>query len=562
VHNGTITWETLPPLSSIESIEVVRGSASALHGDAAVAGVINIVTRRPPEGGASWRVGIESDAGVSAAADFADQFQQRDFNASVGFDRTDGYRDHAARTSATARASMRLARTVRGSLRLGRRDFEDPGPLLASLRGDGTGSDPRFRNDGGEDREWNLNVDHDGSLGAGGDVHSSFRTSGKRTDLTRTLPLSPDFGDTKDRELRAFQLGITSQTNLTPTILPAGVDRFSFGFSADLGTIDSRYFSTSNDILSEHSRGDGYRGTLGAFAHVAARSTEWLRWTFGARLDLLRDEFEENTFPGEAEFSESNSHFAFSPKMGINVRYAPSGRAWISASRTFKAPTLDQQFDRRPIPVPFPPFEVTTSNPELEPQRGTSAEAGLYHDLSIATARAGLTLTVYEITMRNELDFDVQTLRYVNIARSRHRGTEAGLNVTRGITSAFASVSLQSAISRAGANEGKQLKAVPGQVLTAGATVAPPRVGIVSLSVARMSDMFIDDANTERIPAWTRVDAQFSRAVGAFDLIVGARNLLDADINSTAFLDPSGSGEAYYYPAAGRVLVIGVRHGR
>ena len=74
--------------------------------------------------------------------------------------------------------------------------------------------------------------------------------------------------------------------------------------------------------------------------------------------------------------------------------------------------------------------------------------------------------------------------------------------------------------------------------------------------------MFIDDANTERIPAWTRVDAQFSRAVGAFDVIIGARNLLDADINSTAFLDPSGSGQAYYYPAAGRVLVIGVRHGR
>jgi outer membrane cobalamin receptor len=561
VHNGTITWETLPPVSTIESIEVVRGSASSLHGDAAVAGVINIITRRPSPGTTSWRISAESDGGVNASADVADQFRGRDFNASVGFDRTEGYRDHASRTSATARAAMRVARVLRASLGLGWRDFEEPGPLLASLRGDGTGSDPRFRNDGGEDREWNLNLDHDGSLGAGGNLLSAFRTSGRRTDLTRTLPLSPDFGDTRDRELRVIQMGVSTQANLTPTILPAGVDRFSFGASADLGSLDSRYFSTSNGgDLNEDSRGDGYRGTISAFAHLAATSTEWLRWTFGVRADYLNDSFAEKG--PERSFSANNSHFAFSPKMGINVRYAASGRAWLSASRTFKAPTLDQQFDRRPIPVPFPPGEVTTSNPDLEPQRGTSAEAGLYHDLTFSSTRIGATLTFYEITMRNELDFDVQTLRYVNIARSRHRGTEAGLTISHGITSAFASVSVQNAISRVGPNEGKQLKAVPGQALSTGVTVTPPRLGTGSLSITRMADMFIDDANSERIPAWTRVDLQLSRPVGTFEVIVGARNLLDADINSTAFLDPSGSGQAYYYPAAGRVLILGLRHGR
>jgi vitamin B12 transporter len=561
VHNGTITWETLPPVSTIESIEVVRGSASSLHGDAAVAGVINIITRRPSQGTTSWRVGAESDGGVNASADVADQFRGGDFNASVGFDRTEGYRDHASRTSATARAAMRVARVLRASLGLGWRDFEEPGPLLASLRGDGTGSDPRFRNDGGEDREWNLNLDHDGSLGAGGNLLSSFRTSGRRADLTRTLPLSPDFGDTRDRELRVIRMGVSTQANLTPTILPAGVDRFSFGASADLGSLDSRYFSTSNGgDLNEDSRGDGYRGTISAFAHLAATSTEWLRWTFGVRADYLNDSFAEKG--PERSFSANNSHFAFSPKMGINVRYAASGRAWLSASRTFKAPTLDQQFDRRPIPVPFPPGEVTTSNPDLEPQRGTSAEAGLYHDLTFSSTRIGATLTFYEITMRNELDFDVQTLRYVNIARSRHRGTEAALTISHGITSVFASVSVQNAISRVGPNEGKQLKAVPGQALSTGVTVTPPRLGTGSLSITRMADMFVDDANSERIPAWTRVDLQLSRPVGTFEVIVGARNLLDADINSTAFLDPSGSGQAYYYPAAGRVVILGLRHGR
>jgi len=180
----------------------------------------------------------------------------------------------------------------------------------------------------------------------------------------------------------------------------------------------------------------------------------------------------------------------------------------------------------------------------------------------LATARLGLTLTLYQIAMKDELDFDVQALKYVNIARSRHRGTEAGLTFARGLAAGFVSLTLQSATSQAGANTGKQLKAIPGQLYSTGFAVSPPRLGTLSLSLARADDMFIDDANTRRISSWTRVDAQFSRPVGPVTLMLGTRNLLDARINSTAFLDPSGSGEAYYYPAGGRVITLGVRHGR
>ena len=558
VHNGTITWETLPPLSSIESIEIVRGSASTMHGDAAVAGVISIITRRSTA--PNWHVGVESDGGIAGAADLANQVQRRDFKAWLGFDHTDGYRDHASRTSANARGSLRLMSNLTTSLGLSWRDFEEPGPLLASLRDDGSESDPRFSNDGGKEREWNGSVDHAGVLGAGGVMNTTFRIGRRRTDLTRTLPLTPNFGDTRDRELRTFQVGLTTLVNSTPTILPPGIERVTVGASADLGTVDSRYFSTDDEgIVSEDSRGDGHRASAAAYLNFVATTSSRIRWTFGARVDYINDGFEEAEPSG---VDANNSHFAFSPKVGLNVRYATSGRAWISASRTFKAPTLDQQFDQRPIPIPDPPFIATTSNPDLEPQRGTSAEVGLYHDFLFSSARLGLTLTLYEIAMRNELDFDVQTLKYVNLARSRHRGAEAGVTWSQGIVSAFASLAQQNAISREGANNGKQLKAVPGLVLSGGVTVSPLQVGTVSLSLTRNSDMFIDDANTQRIPAWTCVDAQFSRPVGQFAIIIGMRNLLDDNYNSTAFLDPSGSGEAYVYPAAGRVLTIGLRHGR
>ncbi len=189
-------------------------------------------------------------------------------------------------------------------------------------------------------------------------------------------------------------------------------------------------------------------------------------------------------------------------------------------------------------------------------------EAGIYHDAFFSSARLSLTMTLYQVAMKDELDFDLQTFKYINIAQSRHRGAEAGLTLSGSMASAFVSLTLQDAVSRSGANSGNQLKAIPGQLVSTGVTVSPRRLGTVTLSLTRMADMFIDDANTRRIPSWTRVDAQASRGIGTFEVVLGARNLLDARINSTGFLDPSGSGEAYFYPAAGRVLTLGVRHGR
>lgn len=564
-HNGTITWETLPPLPSIESIEIVRGSASALHGDAAVAGVINIVTKKSSTPAAEWRAGTESFGGISAFAAVQRDVGTRDLWASLGFDRTDGFRDHASRAAATGSTSLRFSPTVTATAHGTWRDFDEPGPLLERFQ-DVSESDPRFANDGGNDREMLITVDQVGSLGAGSAIRNSYRFGARRADLVRTLPLTPDFGDTRERDLRTRTLGVSSQQDLNPTILPVRVDRVSIGATADLSYVKSLYFARSPEgLLSKNADGRGRRVALAAYAHFVASPEEWLRWTVGARADYMFDRFQEIRAPkgDNPEFpSFSEKHFAFSPKAGVNVRYAPTGHAWISASRTFKVPTFDQLFDQRPIPVPFEPFEITTSNPELDPQRGTSVEAGIYHDALVSSARLGLTLTFYQISMRDELDFDVQTLRYVNLARSRHRGMEAGVTLSRGFVSGYTTVALQNTIMRAGSHTGNQLKAVPGQVYAAGITVAPPRVGTASLSVTGVADMFIDDANTRRIPSWARVDAQLSRTFGSMAVVVGARNLLDEQYHSTGFLDPAGSGEAYYYPAAGRVVTLGVRYGR
>lgn len=560
-HNGTVPWDELPPLPAIESIEIVRGSASTMHGDAAVAGVINIVTRGSPVTPPQWRMAVESHSGLAASVDVGDSVFSRPFEGTAMFDRTSGFREHSARTAAGARGSMRLSPLWHGSARYSWHDFDDPGPLLESLLQDGTEIDPRFARDGGSEGEWGATFDLAGVLGSGGSVRTAVRIAGRNAQVLRTLPLTPDFGDSKERELNTLDAGATTQADLDSNILPWG-ERLSVGLSADYGTIDSRYYTPADDEPRQLvASGDGHRATLSAFAHLATSSLERTRWTFGLRADFLSD-----AFTPDGGVDVDATHFALSPKVGVNFRYASGGRAsgytWASVSRTFKAPTLDQLFDQRPIPIPFPPFSLTTSNPGLNPQRGTSLESGIYHDVAMSAGHLSLTLTLYQIAMQDELDLDLQTFQYVNIAESRHRGVEAGVSFTRGPALAWASMTLQDAVARAGDNSGNRLKAIPGQMLSTGLTLSPANIGTLSISLTRTADMFIDDANSGRIPSWTRVDAQASRRFGPVEGVVGIRNLLDERYNSTGFLDPSGSGQAYYYPAAGRVLTLGVRNAR
>jgi hypothetical protein len=161
---------------------------------------------------------------------------------------------------------------MRASLRAAWRDFEEPGPLLESLLHDGSEADPRFQSDGGHDGEWEATVDYDSWLGAGGTMRTTVRAGGRHATLTRTLPLSPDFGSTSVRSLRTAEGGVTTQADFNATILP--IERLSIGASVDLGAIDSRYFSNADDgARTLDAQGDGRRVATSAFAHLATART-------------------------------------------------------------------------------------------------------------------------------------------------------------------------------------------------------------------------------------------------------------------------------------------------
>ncbi len=573
VHTGRVAWDALPPPEAIASIEVLHGAASPAWGDAAIGGVINIMTRTA----AAAATPIWSLSGGSYGALQASIAASRGamLHGALRAERSSGFRDHSARAATGARVSMAVVDAPRARVSLGvsshLRQFDEPGALLDDLLAqDRTSSDPVFRFDETRDAVTAATADGEWGVGRSSRLRAGLSAEWRELDATRTLALAPGYGDTRDRGVETAEGRFTVQ--FERNALP-GSGHFAAGAEVVRGGLDSRYYEVLTGTRDEYATAMGSRGALSAegdaartagaiFANYGLQLWRPVRVTLGARGDWLR-----NTFEPAGDVRATASHAAFSPRLGVTARYRDSGAAaghvFASVSRSFKAPTLDQLFDQRPIPVPFPPFTLTTSNAELAPQYGMNYEAGVRHAADLHDgARADLSLTIYQMDMRNELDFDVASLRYVNIGRSRHRGVEAGASWRAGdLWSVFTSYTLQAATSRAGANAGKALKAVPRQAVSAGVSFSPEALPELHVTSTHARDIYLDDANSVRLPSWTRVDVQVTQRIGPLALMLQLRNVLGARHSTTGFLDPSGTGQVYYHPAAGRTLQLGLRSG-
>lgn len=578
---GTVNWD-LVPLVAVRAVEVVRGGASSLYGDAAVGGVVNLITRGHAPYSA-WRLegggrGIARGSGAAAG-----RLAGRRASGFVDARRSDGYRAHERRDAQTLGGSLALAdapgRSLTLSLLSHRRSFDEPGPLSDSAlaRSPRTAA-PIYRFDHTDEQLHRLTLD--GSAGAGrGVVRGYLAGEYGRADAVRTVPFAPDFATTKARATRSPRLLGSLQWH-TPGVLPDGRDRFVFGTDVAAGGLASAYRDVASGDADAYTgvaaatpgagpleaRGRGRRAAAGAFTTWEGQPTAALRLTVGGRFDWIDDGYVPRA-PSDGGALRAR-HTAFSPRAGANLRYVDAarhtGHAYVNAGRAFKAPTLDQLFDQRPTPVPFPPYTITTSNPLLAPQHGVNVEAGVYHRVSLVPDRLDVRLAVsgYQIDMRDELDFDLQSFRYVNIGRSRHRGVEAGLTLDGpGAASAFVNYTRQDATSRLGEHSGRHLKAVPRQLVTAGVARAS-RTGLsAAVSATAMGATYLDDANVRTLPARGQLDARVSHPVRGLVLSVDVRNLLGARYSSTGFPDPAGGPTTYYYPAATRVVMAGVGAG-
>ena len=570
VEDGLVPWELIDP-SALSRVEILRGGSSALYGDAAIGGVMHLhtLTSIRPELRASVHYG--SYEAIEGAARYTDRLSDRNVSASVMVDRSDGYRERGRREVASLRATVDLlgAGPVASTLALSSawRDIQKPGPLSADQYSSSpTSVSPMFAYDRLDERRHSADVSF-GSRGSGL-ISWNARVGGSLREARdiSTIPLAATFADTQDRDLSTNGIGMHGQVAFDHE---AG--KVLVGVDASRSGLESTYYGFFTGSLDDYAQagplargemansGSGSRVSAGAYLHAETSRLGPLILAGGIRADQIVDRY---TPDGGSETETTRSEI--SPKASINVEVVNTDahrlNAFATASESFKAPAVDQLFDQRATPVPFPPFEVTISNGELKPQRGVSREAGLYSQSIIpGRGRMEASVALYRMDMRDELDFSFQEFRLINIGRSRHDGVETGIKYfDRSGFSAYGNYAYQSTTFRNGPNEGNYVKAVPRDVFTAGLSYTHASGVSAGVNYRGARRIFIDDQNANRLDNSDRFDVRASVTVAGATIVGEVFNLFDDRSVSTGFPDPAGTEAVFLYPSAERRVRLGV----
>ncbi len=572
IETGLVNWNSVP-ISSIESIEVVRGGVSSLYGDAALGGIVNILTKHKNHNQTQFTNHIGTFKTLSTQLRSSGNFKTQRYSLFASDERNDGFRDHAERRIENIGGTLSLIQRPSGSLSVAtahswvRADSPGPlsGPELADSR---TQSSPYYKFDLTDERKHRISLDSNFKLDEGTTLSGSILGELRNAYITRTLLLSPEFADTKNRGLSTSRLGTSVQ--LTMNALPTPfTSKMIVGVDASLNFLASEYYSYFLGGRSDYEKklvadrgeldesGDGDRSAVAAFLQYELRPIGALRIVLGGRFDALQDGYEPTT-DGQGDRT-TTTHTEFSPKAGMNYRYSNTrergGNLYANVSRSFKAPTLDQLFDQRSIPVQFPPFKISLSNSDLKPQFGTNLEIGAYHRERFIqnTLTGAFSIAAYSMDLKDELGFSLQEFKYVNIGASRHLGIEAGLKLyVKSSTNIFLNYTHQSATSQLGEFKGNQLEGVPRNSIIGGISAVHPYGIGGSLIVKSVNGIYLDEANTINLPNYTTLDAKISYRYRRITAAVALMNLLDNSYSTIGFPDNTGSGLVYFYPAAGR----------
>lgn len=552
-ESGLADWSIVPS-SGIRRVEALRGPGASMYGDAAVGGVIQVLTNRPSQL-SQFSVAAGSSNSYIADGMFGRRRGTVGLNVGGVIRRTDGFADHSAARHYVGRGSVdgRAGHdTWRFSASGQRRENEDPGALLlAAARTTPTASDPTYRFDEAERNGFSTAFALQGS--GGGWMHQAgVHAAGRSEDLIRTILLAPGLGDRRARDLSALAVGGSAEANRAFGT-GRGAARLHFGVDLSRERLTNAYASVSNagetgtfgaDVEGHRLRGGGFvSGGWTPAARVGVSAA--VRW----------DRVGDSGF--QLDSATERKHDAWSPRAGVTVRLHDRSdlTAFAQVSRAFKAPTLDQLFDARPYPD-FRGGTFTISNSLLEPQRATNVEGGVFG----GTERVRWTALAYRMDVEQEIDFDSRTFRYQNIGESRHTGGEFEVSGRAGRLQPSVAYALTKVVDTAAGSD-LQLKNIPRHTFTVGTGFDVPGWVSGNLRYRQTRGTFIDDSNLIAIEGPSALDLRLRHSVGRHAVFFDGLNLANDKYEEFGFTLTSFTGQTVPYAWAGatRSVRVGVQ---
>ncbi len=560
-------------LESVGQVEVMRGSASSLYGNAG-GGVIDLRTSDPlpvPVSAAirAWNGAFGSRRVVAKAGGATAGFG---YQANITRTENGGYRDYSRQrmTNGFARASYDRDSQSYALEWLGVHTpvAENPGALTrAQFEADPRMADPLSVRKGARKavRQSQLGVTarHTASRGeieatgyvgtraldnplTFGIVDVGRTTSGGN--IRATLPF--DFLATTHRLTLGTELqlqndlrrnytncnNVPAPTTPTPTCPIVGVERGTV-------TLNQREIVSSVGSYIRDEVGLGDRYTLTASARADA-----VRFR-------VRDKLIDATNPDD---SGHRLLAAVSPMVGILARLSESHSAYANVSSAFETPTATELGNQ--------PSGAGGINRDLQPQRSLTYEVGVK---GIDASGLQYNAALFASTVHDELiPFDIPASggrRYFrNAGRTSRHGLELGLGyalrqVELGVAYTYANYRFVDFTVDTAHYAGNQIPGIPRHIFQTTAAFHSPLATLVM--EATISDrMFVNDANSEAAPGYGILNARLLSSalwgVSGAEVTVGAQNLLNRRYVSSVTVNAAGG--KFYESGLQRSVYVGL----
>lgn len=573
-------------LESVERVEVIRGAAAALYGNAA-GGVIDLRSGAPPDAPFAAQVRTwTGDAGVPRYSGlrrftglrrytglFGGQAGSLAYEGNIGHTQSDGYRAFAEQrlTNAFVHSTTRIGRTEVGFIGMGL-DMplaENPGALTraqADSAPEQADAQSVLKKARKSVHQVQFGVSARHPIGDGGEL------TGQLYGGTRALYNPQTFAVVRvDRH----QQGASARLTL-PDHFGSLEDRLSIGIDAQWLSDLRKNWANCNGVatvtatcpvlsiekgaisLDQRERVSG----IGPYVRDEIEVGR-LRASAGVRADQVRFDLADHYLGDGRDDSGERTMRAVSPMFGAAWRLSPLHSLYASVGSAFETPTTTELGNQADGSAGL--------NRDLKPQFSTNYEVGAK---GLSLSRVQYDVSLFDTEVRDELiPFQIQNgngrTYFRNAGRTRRQGAELEIAgdvgpVTLTTAYAYSHFRFRDFVNGGVQFAGKTIPGIPEEQWQAAATWHVPHAFIVA-DFQSKSRVFVNDANAAAAPSFTVVDA---RVVGlaAFGKpwlspVVGVQNLFDRRYFGSVAVNASGATLAatkFYEPSPRRTWIIGL----
>ena len=557
---SSVDWTQIP-LEQIERIEVVRGSASVLYGDAAVAGVINIISKKgavDPIISGGLQIGEDNFYDITASViGSSDKFS---YSAHAANQKTDGWRDRTAYQAYGGGFQLGYDilnnLSISGGVSYNKTDLEMPGTLTSDeLAKDRTQAQPGHPDDESENEYKKANFILESSLGNFGDVDINFVYGNDEINSNisfGSVPyISRSFYDS-DSDLIGVQpkYVLESDHGSFSNQLITGVDIYHQTLTVDKFREAERLNKTQHSNLERDTVGWYVRDEISIGSNYILSGGFRIEnaETHGRSVDLETS---------NVDFDEEKDHKGKPFELSATWLPKDNMKFYTRYSTVYRYPFVDEQASYYGWNNAF------LSN--LEAEEGQSLDLGFE---IYPVQNLSLAFNLFRIDMENEISFNSDPLVYrnENLDDTRHRGLEMFLKYgLEGTFDLSVNYTFQKTTFEAGLYEGNEVPLVPNNLL--GATLdlfLPYSINLITIvqyvDASYLSQDF--DNNTEKLDSYTVVDLlmRYKRNIGQTQLTAYLRvaNIFDEEYSTFGYDNKSWGGENTYYPSPGRKFFGGI----